>query len=64
MNLIVDDRTIEKKDKNVYEPVQFYQEGFRVPVEIVVNRIDKDRIVGYVSSPKRKEDRQPLRSSF
>jgi len=64
LNLIVDDRTIEKKDKNVYEPVQFYQEGFRAPTEIVVNRIDRDRIVGYVSTPKKREDRQPLRSSF
>jgi hypothetical protein len=64
MNLIVDDRTIEKKDKNVYEPVQFYQEGFRAPTEVVVNRIDRDRIVGYISTPKRKENRQPLRSSF
>jgi hypothetical protein len=63
VNLIVDDRRIEKKDKNVYEPVQFYQEGFRAPTEIVVNRIDKDRIVGYISFPKRKETRQPMGSS-
>jgi chromosome segregation ATPase len=63
VNLIVDDRTIEKKDKNVFEPVQFYQEGFRAPTEIVVNRIDKDRIVGYISIPKRKESRQPMGSS-
>ena len=63
VNLVVDDRTVEKKDKNVFEPVQFYQEGFRAPTEIVVNKIEKDRVVGYVSSPKKKEDRAPLRSS-
>ena len=63
VNLIVDDRTIEKKDKNVFEPVQFYQEGFRAPTEIVVSKIERDRIIGYVSSPKKKEDRAPLRSS-
>lgn len=63
VNLIVDDRTIEKKDKNVFEPVQFYQEGFRAPTEIVVNKIDKDRIVGYISVPKKKEDRQPMGKS-
>ena len=62
VNLIVDDRKIEKKDKNVFEPVQFYQEGFRAPTEIVVNRIDKDRIVGYISFPKSKETRQPMGS--
>ncbi len=63
VNLIVDDRTIEKKDKNVFEPVQFYQAGFRAPTEIVVNRIDRDRIVGYISTPKKKEDRAPMRSA-
>ena len=63
LNLVVDDRTIEKKDKNVYEPVQFYQEGFRAPTEIVVNKIERDRIIGYISSPKKKEDRAPMRSS-
>ena len=63
VNLIVDDRTIEKKDKNVFEPVQFYQEGFRAPTEIVVNRIDRDRIVGYISVPKKKETRQPMGKS-
>ena len=63
LNLVVDDQTIEKKDKNVFEPVQFYQEGFRAPTEIVVSKIDRDRIIGYVSAPKKKEDRAPMRSS-
>ena len=31
VNLVVDDRTIEKKDKTVNEPVQFYQDGYRQP---------------------------------
>jgi septal ring factor EnvC (AmiA/AmiB activator) len=52
VDLIADDRRIEKKDKNTNEPVQFYQQGYRIPTEIVVNRIDKDRIVGYISVPK------------
>ena len=52
VNLIVDDRTIEKKDKTVFEPVQFYQMGYRQATEIVVQQIFKDRITGYVSSPK------------
>ena len=63
VNLVVDDQTIEKKDKNVYEPVQFYQEGFRAPTEIVVNKIERDRITGYISSPKKKEDRAPMQRS-
>jgi chromosome segregation ATPase len=52
VNLTADDRTIEKKDKNVFEPVQFYQVGYRQPTEIVVQQIFKDRITGYISAPK------------
>ena len=60
VNLVVDDKTIEKKDKTVFEPVQFYQEGYTGPTEIVVNQVQKDRIVGYVSVPKTKEARAPM----
>ncbi|MBI3895338.1 MAG: hypothetical protein HY313_05355 [Acidobacteria bacterium] len=63
VNLVVDDKTIEKKDKTVYEPVQFYQEGYVGPTEIVVNQVQKDRIVGYVSVPKKKEARAPMGST-
>lgn len=52
IDLIADDKRIEKKDKNTNEPVQFYQQGYRVPLELVINQIHKDRIVGYVSVPK------------
>ncbi|MBI4459775.1 MAG: hypothetical protein HY648_06930, partial [Acidobacteria bacterium] len=63
VNLIVDDRSIEKKDKTVHEPVQFYQEGYTGATEIVVNQVYKDRIVGYVSVPKKRESRTPMGSS-
>jgi len=63
LQLVADDRTIEKKDKTVNEPVQFYQEGYRQPTEVVVNQIYKDRIVGYVSFPMRRESR-PARSAL
>ncbi|HWP86179.1 MAG TPA: hypothetical protein VNN17_13375 [Terriglobia bacterium] len=52
VHLIADDRVIEKKDKTVFEPVQFYQVGYRQPTEIVVQQIFKDRITGYISVPK------------
>ena len=62
--LVADDRTIEKKDKTVHEPVQFYRPGDGFPTEIVVNQIFKDRIVGYVSSPKAKgPSRTPMGSA-
>ena len=60
INLVADDHTIEKKDKTVNEPVQFYQAGYRQTSEIVVNQIYRDRIVGYVSFPKKKEVRTTL----
>jgi len=63
LQLIADDRTIEKKDKTANEPVQFYQDGYRQPTEIVVNQIYQDRIVGYVSVPKQHESRGTQTSS-
>lgn len=52
MNVVVDDKTIEKKDKTIGEPVQFYVKGARVPFEIVVFELGKDRASGYLSTPK------------
>jgi hypothetical protein len=50
--LIVDDLEIEKKDKTLLEPVQFYRKGSRQLNELVVYTVQKDRIVGYLSTPK------------
>lgn len=47
-----DDKTIEKKDKTVNEPVQFLVKGVRVPYEIIVFEVGKDRAVGYLTTPK------------
>jgi tape measure domain-containing protein len=52
MLLVVDDLQIEKKDKTLLEPVQFYRKGSRQLQEIVVYTVAKDRIVGYLSMPK------------
>jgi multidrug efflux pump subunit AcrA (membrane-fusion protein) len=52
VELLADDKTVEKKDKNTNEPVQFYLAGSRQPCEIVVNQVSKDRIVGYLATPK------------
>ncbi len=62
VDLIADDRKVEKKDKTLFEPVQFYQQGFSQPTEIVVNQIHKDRIAGYVATPKTRD--LPLRSAL
>jgi hypothetical protein len=52
MNVVADDKSIEKKDKTVGEPVQFYVRGTRVPYEIVVFDLSKDHASGYLSTPK------------
>lgn len=52
LDVLADDKRVEKKDKNINEPVQFYVSGSRQPYELVVNEVKKDRIVGYLAVPK------------
>ncbi len=52
MTVYADDKTIEKKDKTVNEPVQFYVKGAHSPYEVVVFEVSKDRATGYLSTPK------------
>ena len=52
IELQADDRTVEKRDRTVNEPVQFYVSKARQPYEIVVNEITKDHIAGYLATPK------------
>jgi chromosome segregation ATPase len=47
-----DDSAIIKKDRTANEPVTFLVGHDRVRYEFVVNRVDKDRIRGYISAPK------------
>jgi chromosome segregation ATPase len=52
LGVSADDRLIEKKDKNLDEPVQFYTGKDPVLYELVVNSIDKNKVSGYLSTPK------------
>ena len=52
MVVSADDRNIEKKDKSLDEPVQFYTGKDPALYEIVVNNISKNSISGYLSTPK------------
>lgn len=52
IDVVADDKKVEKKDKNVNEPVQFYVSKARQPYELVVNEIRKDQIIGYLATPK------------
>ena len=52
IELVVDDQRVEKKDKTINEPVQFLTSKARQPYEIVVNKVQKDQIAGYLATPK------------
>jgi hypothetical protein len=53
LELVADDKRVEKKDKTVNEPVQFYVVSkSRIPYELVVNEVKKDTVIGYLSTPK------------
>ncbi len=50
--IFVDDQRHDKKNLTANEPLYFFQNGSRAPLEFVVNQIAKDKIVGYLSVPK------------
>jgi chromosome segregation ATPase len=52
LNVTSDDKTIEKKDRNVSEPIQFYSGRDRLLFELVVWTVDKNKATGYLSTPK------------
>lgn len=52
IDLIADDKKVEKKDRNINEPLQFYTARARQPYEMVVNEVRKDQIIGYLAIPK------------
>jgi hypothetical protein len=53
VQVMADDKTTEKKDKSINEPVQFYTaRGGHTPYELVINKVEKNEIVGYLSTPK------------
>ena len=51
IDVLADDKTISKKNKTLLEPIQFYVMGVKRPYEIVVNKLEKNRIVGYLATP-------------
>jgi len=52
--MIVDDNELTKKRVNLYEPIWIHTESGAQPVQVVVNRIEKNIVHGYVSTPKYK----------
>lgn len=52
VDVMADDKLTEKKDKNINEPVQFYTSKAKQPYELVINQVQKDLIIGYLTTPK------------
>jgi len=52
LNVTSDDKTIEKKDRNIAEPIQFYSGRDHLLFELVVWTVDKKKATGYLSTPK------------
>jgi uncharacterized phage infection (PIP) family protein YhgE len=58
MEILADDKRLEKRDKTINEPVQLYIAGDRQPYEIVINQVGKDEVSGYLATPKVKTARR------
>ena len=52
VNLLVSDTKLQKKNQIVNEPVPLLVGQNRLRYELVVNSVEKDRIRGYISTPK------------
>ena len=50
--ITVDDKTVERKDRTINEPIQFLTSKAHQPDELVVNRVSKNTIAGYLATPK------------
>jgi hypothetical protein len=53
----VEDKRYEAKNANVNSPLFFYLSGTHLPEELVINKVGKNSISGYLSVPK--ENSQP-----
>lgn len=51
LNVVADDRVIEKKDRGVAEPLQFYTGRNRQLCEVVIFTVEKNKVTGYLSTP-------------
>ena len=52
INVLADDKTFEKKNRSVNEPIFFYTGGSHAALELVINKVTKSSATGYLSAPK------------
>jgi hypothetical protein len=63
INVLADDKSFEKKNRSVNEPIFFYTGGTRAALELVVNKVSKTTASGYLSVPKAPETTAASNSS-
>jgi len=61
--MTAEDRRLEKKNRFMNEPIFFYLSGTKIPEELVINKVGKDTVSGYVSVPKANGQSQSSASS-
>jgi hypothetical protein len=61
--MTAEDRRLEKKNRAMNEPIFFYLSGTKIPEELVINKVGKDTVSGYVSIPKANGQPQASASS-
>ena len=52
LSMVVDDNQLRKNRVNLYEPIWIHTESEGQPVQVVVNKISKNFVHGYISAPK------------
>jgi hypothetical protein len=52
INVLADDKSFEKKNRSVNEPIFFYTGGSHAALELVINKVTKSSASGYLSVPK------------
>ena len=52
VDLVVDDMKLQKKNRSINEPIFFYTSGSRQALELVINKVEKNKATGYLSAPK------------
>jgi len=50
--VVVEDKKLEEKNRNINSPIIIYPTGSHQAEEVVINKIGKNTISGYVSTPK------------
>jgi hypothetical protein len=61
--MVVEDKRFEKKNRAMNEPVFFYTSGARFPEEMVINKVGKNTVSGYVSIPKANSEKAAATST-